>query len=71
MFGYKRTVVVAECTRVCYTFVYLCVCARGLQFNFFVDAVISEDVAVHVSTLWDKNMFKDSATAACHLFYHH
>lgn len=34
-----------------------------------VDAVISEDVTVFVSPLRDGNMFRDAATAACHLFY--
>ena len=52
--------------------VCVCVCARALslsQNSIPVDAVISEDVAVYVSALRDKNMFRDSATAACHLFF--
>ena len=62
----------------CYIFAYLCVCvcvcvcARTLSLSrnsIPVDAVISEDVAVYVSALRDKNMFRDSATAACHLFF--
>lgn len=51
-----------------------CVCVQGSVVwcsLIPVDAVISEDVAVYVSILQDKNMFRDSATAVYHSFYHH
>ncbi len=70
------TVVAVERIHACYMFVYLCmyVCVHGSAVwcsLIPVDAVIWEDVAVYVSTLQDKNMFRDSATAVCHSFYHH
>lgn len=50
------TVVAVEHMRVCYTVFYLCMCVAWCSL-IPVDAVISEDVAVYVSTLWDENMF--------------
>lgn len=53
---------------------HVCVCVQRSTLCFSlipVDAVISEDIAVQVSPLRDKNMFRDAPTAACHLFHHH
>lgn len=52
--------------------VHVCVHGSALWCSLIpVDAVISEGVAVYVSPPRKKNMFRDAATAACHLFYHH